>query len=242
MNYTHAFFDLDGTLTDSAPGIINSVCYALRKLGIEPPAKESLTCFIGPPLAWSFSTYFRMSEEESRRAVDAYREYYRAGGMLENNVYDGVSELLKRLTEAGIVCVVATSKPHIFANRILKHFSLDGYFKLVAGPELDGTRGEKHEVIAYAMEQLGLPADTRILMIGDREHDVHGAKLCGIDSAGVLWGFGSEQELRSAGATHVCATTDELAGLLLQNPPSLSFFQKPLDELTKIHYNSIDGI
>ena len=218
MNYTHAFFDLDGTLTDSAPGIVNSVCYALKKMGIEPPSKEKLTCFIGPPLAWSFSTYFGMNKTDSLRAVDAYREYYRAGGMLENSVYDGVVELLKRLRQAGVICVVATSKPHVFANRILQHFSLDSYFTLVAGPELDGTRGEKSEVIAYAMEQLGLSDCNRILMIGDREHDVLGAKKFGMDSIGVLWGFGTEDELLRAGATYVCRNTDEVAAIFLGDP------------------------
>ena len=216
MHYTHAFFDLDGTLTDSAPGIVNSVCYALQKLGIEPPPKEQLTCFIGPPLSWSFSTYFGMDEALAQRAVDAYREYYRAGGMLENSVYPGVADLLKDLRDAGIVCVLATSKPHIFANRILQHFSLDRYFSLVSGPELDGTRGEKSEVIAYALEQLGIDS-TRALMIGDREHDVLGAKQFGMDSAGVLWGFGSEEELRRAGATYVCRCTDEVKALFLAN-------------------------
>ncbi len=216
MNYTHAFFDLDGTLTDSAPGIVNSVCYALRKLGITPPPREELTCFIGPPLAWSFSTYFGMNDIEAQRAVDAYREYYRAGGLLENSVYDGIPALLQKLNDAGIICILATSKPHIFANRILQHFSLDGYFKLVSGPELDGTRGEKSEVIAYALEQLGIDG-SRVLMIGDREHDVLGAKQFGIDCAGVLWGFGSEDELRIAGATYLCRTADDVATALLDN-------------------------
>jgi len=215
MHYTHAFFDLDGTLTDSAPGIINSVCYALGRLGIEPLPREQLTCFIGPPLAWSFSTYFGMNDAEAQRAVDAYREYYRAGGMLENSVYDGIVNLLQALNQAGVVCVVATSKPYIFANRILRHFSLDGYFALVAGSELDGTRGEKSEVIAYAMEQLGLSDGNGVLMIGDREHDVLGAKAYGMDCAGVLWGFGTEEELCRAGATYLCRNTDELSALLL---------------------------
>ena len=153
------------------------------------------------------------------RAVDAYREYYRAGGLLENSVYDGIVGLLKSLKDAGVTCVVATSKPHVFANRILQHFSLDGYFKLVAGPELDGTRGEKSEVIAYALEQLGLSDTKEILMIGDREHDVHGAKAFGMDSAGVLWGFGTEDELLSAGATYVCRNTDEVKKLFLDDAP-----------------------
>jgi len=215
MKYTHAFFDLDGTLTDSAPGIINSVAYALRKLGIQVPPKDQLTCFIGPPLSWSFSTYFGLNEAEAQRAVDTYREYYRAGGMLENSVYDGIPALLSRLKNDGIVCVVATSKPHIFANRILEHFSLNGYFSLVSGPELDGTRGEKDKVIAYALDRLGLHDTSKVLMIGDREHDVLGAKKISMDCAGVLWGFGSEDELVRAGATYLCHTPSDVAELFL---------------------------
>ena len=213
MRYTHAFFDLDGTLTDSAPGITNSVRHALQKCGIEPPSAERLRGFIGPPLSWSFSHFFGMNEEESLRAVEYYREYYRAGGMLENRVYDGIPEALAALQAAGIVCVLATSKPHVFANAILKHFSLDQYFTFVSGPELDGTRGEKSEVIEYALRELQLTDTKQILMIGDRHHDVLGAKAFGIDCAGVLWGFGSEDELRQAGARYLCQTPTELKKL-----------------------------
>ena len=215
--YRYILFDLDGTLVDSKEGIFNCIRYALDTMGVPVPEESILNCFIGPPLSWSFSTYFGMDDAQAARAVDAYREYYRAGGMLENSVYDGVTELLQKLNEAGVVCVVATSKPHIFANRILQHFSLDGYFSFVAGPELDGTRGEKSEVIAYALEQRGLSDRRSVLMIGDREHDVLGAKQFGMDSAGVLWGFGSEEELMRAGATYVCHHTDEVSALFFDD-------------------------
>lgn len=215
QKYTHAFFDLDGTLTDSAEGITNSVRYALQKMGIDPPPADALTGFIGPPLAWGFSHYFGMSEEESHRAIAHYREYYKARGMLENRVYDGIPALLRSLTETGIVCVLATSKPHIYANTILAHFGLDRYFSFVSGPEFDGTRGEKHEVIAYAIERMGLTHREQILMVGDRHHDVLGAKRCGLDCAGVLWGFGSEDELRDAGARYLCKSVDELRIIFL---------------------------
>lgn len=215
MRYTHAFFDLDGTITNSAPGITHSVQYALRKMGIAPPPAKELTGFIGPALTWGFSHFFGMNDKDSKRAVEYYREYYRASGMLECEVYDGIPELLKELTDAGVICVLATSKPHVFANQILQNFGLDRYFALVSGPELDGTRGEKHEVIAYAAEKLALTDLSRVLMIGDRHHDVHGAAHHGMDCAGVLWGFGSEKELNDAGAKYLCAMPKDLKTLVL---------------------------
>ena len=215
MNYSHAFFDLDGTLTDSAPGITHSVQYALRKLGITPPPAEELTVFVGPPLTQSFSKYFGLNEVESRVAVDFYRQYYRAGGMLECKLYDGIRDLLEALRRADVTCVLATCKPHEFARRILAHFEIDSYFSFVSGPEMDGTRGEKHEVIAYAMQQLGLQEPSRILMIGDRDSDVLGARANGIRGVGVLWGFGSEKELREVHADAICASPAELQRLIL---------------------------
>jgi phosphoglycolate phosphatase len=216
MQYSHAFFDLDGTLTNSAPGITHSVQYALRKFGITQPPEEELTVFVGPPLVQSFSKYFGMDTEQSLLAVDYYREYYRAGGMLENEVYDGIPALLEELNARGIVCVLATCKPYEFAEKILAHFGLDKYFAFVSGPEMDGRRGEKHEVIAYAMEQLSLPDAKKILMVGDRRDDVLGALHHGIDCAGVLWGFGTEEELTEAGALQLCHVPHDL----------LSFFEK----------------
>ena len=216
MRYTHAFFDLDGTITNSAPGITHSVQYALKKMGIEPPPAEELLGFIGPALTWGFSHYFGMNETDSKKAVEYYRENYRASGMLECEVYEGIPTLLRELNDAGVICVLATSKPHIFANRILAHFGLDRYFTLVSGPELDGTRGEKHEVISYALSQLALTDLTRVLMIGDRHHDVEGAARYGIDCAGVLWGFGDQTELTDAGAKYLCTTPKEIKDLLLQ--------------------------
>lgn len=213
MRYSYAFFDLDGTLTDSAPGITHSVQYALRKFGIEPPPEEELTVFVGPPLAQSFSVFFGMDNTDAARAVSYYREYYRSGGMLENRVYDGIEPLLKRLCEMGITPVLATCKPYEFAEKILAHFELDRYFRFVSGPELDGTRGEKHEVIAYAMEKLSITDPKEILMIGDHENDVLGALHHHIDCAGVLWGFGSREELERAGALYLCHDPAELAAL-----------------------------
>ena len=210
MTYTYAFFDLDGTLTDSSTGILNSVQYALKKMGIESPPRQHLMGFIGPPLSWSFSHYFHMTPEQAKHAIDTYREYYSVTGMLECDLYDGIRELLEQLNNIGVRCVLATCKPHHFANQILAHFELSPLFSFVSGPEIDGTRGEKHEVIAYAAEQLGIKDLSSVLMIGDRDNDVLGAKKHGIDCAGVLWGFGSEAELSEAGARYLCQTPSEL--------------------------------
>ncbi len=217
MQYSHAFFDLDGTLTNSAPGITHSVQYAVHKMGIEPPPAKALTVFIGPPLALSFSKVFGMNDDEAKQAVAYYRENYRAGGMLECEVYEGIPQLLQALRDAGAVCVLATCKPHEFASKILRHFGLDGYFALVSGPEMDGTRGEKHEVIAHAMQTLGLTDPASILMIGDRDNDVLGAAHHGIDCAGALWGFGSKDELTAAGAKMLSASPRALLSSLLSD-------------------------
>ena len=215
MRYTHFFFDMDGTVIDSAPGVTNAVSHALRRLGITPPPAKELTCFIGPPLVWSFAHYYGLDEEQTQKALAYYREYYSDKGIYECLVYEGVEELLKKLNEAGATCVLATSKPHIFANRILAHFGLDRYFAYVSGPELDGTRNAKAEVIAYAIEQMKLTDRERILMIGDRNHDTLGAKENSIDSVGVLWGFGSREELLGSGAMAVYDSAKDLKKDLL---------------------------
>ena len=215
MKYTHCFFDLDGTLVNSAPGITSSVQYALQKCGIEPPPAEELLGFIGPSLMYGFSHFYNMNEEESRRAVNFYREIYTAGGMFKCEPYGGIRALLDALREKGIVCVLATGKPHIYANQILKHWKLDDYFSFVSGPELDGTRDPKHEVIAYAMEHLHLTDVSKILMIGDRDNDVLGAKHHGMDCAGVLWGFGTREELLGAGAIAVYDSPKALQNAIL---------------------------
>lgn len=215
MRYTYAFFDLDGTLIDSSPGITHSVQYAVSRMGIIPPPSEELLGFIGPPLLDSFCKHFGMTCKDGKRAVELYRENYRAGGMLECRVYAQIKELLQALRKGGVTPVLATCKPTCFAAKILEHHGLIDYFAFVSGPELDGTRGEKHEVIDYAIENLGIADKHSILMIGDRDNDVLGAAYHGIDSAGVLWGFGSREELVESGATYLCDSVDSLGRLLL---------------------------
>ena len=200
----YCFFDLDGTIVDSSRGIINSINYALKKMELPRFESHETVDFIGPPLAQAFCKTRGLCEADGLRALSYYRENYRAGGIFECDVYDGIRALLDSLREAGIVCVLATCKPHEFARQILAYHGLDGYFSFVSGPEMNGERGEKDEVIAYAVDRLQIEDVSSILMIGDRAGDVLGAKKNGIGCAGVLWGFGSAEELLDAGAVALC--------------------------------------
>lgn len=209
--YDYIFFDLDGTLTDPGVGITNSVAYALKKFGIEPPEREALYPFIGPPLNDSFSRFYGMSKEESVLAVKYYREYYTDKGMLENSVYDGIPELLEALRARGKRLVLATSKPDVFAEKILVHFGLIKHFDFIAGALLDGSRINKDDVIAHALGSCDLFDKTdRILMVGDRKHDILGAAVHGIDALGVTFGYGSKEELTAAGAKFIAHSPAEI--------------------------------
>ena len=197
--YQTILFDLDGTLTDSAPGVIHSVQYALNKYGITE-AYENLQCFIGPPLIQSFQKFYGFGHEQAEEAVVYYREYYSAGGIFENEVYPGIKELLQDLKRAGKTLAVATSKPEFFAKQVLDHFELTGYFDFIGGALMDETRTTKVEVLAYTLSEM--KADpTASVMVGDREHDALAAKDLGLDCIGVLYGYGSREELEVAGAT-----------------------------------------
>lgn len=195
-------FDLDGTLTDSFLGIARSAQYALSQLGIDEPELAAFRRFIGPPLYDSFTEYYHLSPAEARRAVSLYRERYRDTGIFENRLYDGIPELLQALRQAGFSLCLATSKPEVFARRILAHFGIAEYFSFVAGSLLDGTRDDKAEVIRYVLEQRSIAEPAAALMIGDRKHDAIGAQENGVPFCGVLYGFGSEEEL--AAYPHVC--------------------------------------
>ena len=177
--YDVILFDLDGTLTDSALGITNSVAYSLKKYGIEVADRTELYKFIGPPLQESFEKYYSFSPEEAKRAVEYYREYYREKGIFENVVYEGIESLLKMLYASGKTLLVATSKPEEFAKTILKHFNLEKYFTYIAGANMDGTRTKKDEVICYALQNGHISDRSKVLMVGDREHDILGAGFPG---------------------------------------------------------------
>lgn len=209
-NYDVVLFDLDGTLTDPAIGITNSVMHALKKYGISVENRAELYKFIGPPLHESFEKFYGFSRDEALQAVEYYREYYRDKGIYENVVYDGVEEMLKILFEKGKKIILATSKPEIFAREILRYFNLEKYFYYSAGANLDGSRTDKAEVIEYALREGGVNDKSSVVMVGDREHDIIGANKNGLDSIGVLFGFGSREELESAGATYIAETVEDI--------------------------------
>ena len=208
MTMDAIFFDLDGTLTDPKPGITRSIQYALQQLDHPViPAEDELTWCIGPPLRSSFVRM--LGEQTADRAVALYRERFSDIGLYENRVYDGITDVLTTLRAAGHRLFVATSKAHVYADRIIDHFGLRPYFEHVFGAELDGTRVHKGDLLAWALERTGSdPA--RALMIGDRSHDIVGARKNGIDGIGVLYGYGSRNELMEAGAVHLCPTPQSI--------------------------------
>lgn len=215
MKYEYILFDLDGTLTDSAVGITNSVIYALKKYDIKVDNRNELNKFVGPPLSDSFESYYGFSKEEAKTAVEYYREYYREKGMFENLVYDGIEDLLKTLKYNNKTLVVATSKPQVFAQQILEKFDIAKYFTYIAGSSLDGTRVKKDEVIQYALESCNITNLPKVIMIGDREHDINGAKKVGINSIGVLYGYGDRDELEKAGADFIVDTILDIEKMLI---------------------------
>lgn len=216
-NYDVVLFDLDGTLTDPAIGITNSVMHSLKKYGIEVADRAELYKFIGPPLHESYEKFYGFSHDEALRAVEHYREYYKVKGIYENLVYDGIEELLVKLNENGKKVILATSKPEIFAREILRYFGLDKYFYYAAGANLDGSRTDKAEVVSYALDAGNVSDKSTAVMVGDREHDIIGAKKNGIDSIGVLFGYGNRAELENAGATYIAKTVCDIGKLIMNN-------------------------
>ncbi|MCQ2505832.1 MAG: HAD-IA family hydrolase [Lachnospiraceae bacterium] len=214
MSFEYLFFDLDGTLTDPALGITNSFIYALKKHNIEVKERSELYKFIGPPLFDSFKT-FGMSDEEANQAVADYREYFSDKGLLENSVIEGIPEALKAIKEKGYKLVIATSKPEPFAIRILDYFKLSEYFEFVSGALfVNGKRNKKGEVIRHALESLNINEPWKVLMIGDRFHDIEGAKENNIKSMGVTFGYGTREELAGAGADFVADTVEEMVNAI----------------------------
>lgn len=213
-NYRYILFDLDGTLTDPKEGITKSVAYALEYFDISVEDLDSLCKFIGPPLKESFIKYYGFSEENAELAVEKYRENFGPRGLFQNKVYDGVEKMLQELKSCGKEIILATSKPTVYAKQILEHFHLDMYFTVVAGSELNGRRVKKGEVIAYAMQQAKIADQSDVVMVGDREHDIIGAKENGIDSIGVLYGYGNQEEFDRNGADYVAETVGALREML----------------------------
>ena len=216
MKYQLLLFDLDGTLTDPKEGITKSAAYALKHFGIEV-APDNLTAFIGPPLKDSFMQYYDFSEEQAMEAISKFRERFSEIGIFENKVFPGIHEMLQALIASGKTLALATSKPEIFARRILEKYELDMYFEYIVGSEINETRTKKSEVIEEVLKQAQISGEAlkQCLMIGDRKQDVEGAKACQLDSLGVEFGYAEEGELEAAGANYIAMTVKELQDFLL---------------------------
>ncbi len=228
----YVLFDLDGTLTDPKEGITKCVQYALADFSIIEPDLDALTCFIGPPLLQSFREYYGFDEAEATRAVAKYRERFSTIGLFENSVFEGVHEMLSRLKAEGKAICLATSKPTVYAKKIIEKYGVDKYFDIVVGSELDGRRTNKAEVIEEVLRQAaeqewgGIGQNVyakqietireKAIMVGDRHHDIDGAKACRMESIGVRFGYAEAGELEKAGATYIVDTVEALEKLLLQ--------------------------
>lgn len=216
MKYSYLLLDLDGTVSDSMVGITRSVQYALKHFGIEVEELTQLCPFIGPPLKDSFKEFYHFTEEQSSLAVLKYHEYFSAKGMFENTVYPGIETFLQRQKEEGKKLLLATSKPEPLAKQILDHFELSSYFDFIGGATFDDSRSAKKDVVRYVLESNHLTDHTtECVMIGDRRHDIEGAKANRISSVGVLYGYGNREELSKAGADYIVNDLQELHSILL---------------------------
>jgi phosphoglycolate phosphatase len=213
--YNILLFDLDGTLIDPHVGITRSAQYALKAFDIDEPDLNNLCKFIGPPLTDSFMHFYNFDRERAFQAVEKYRERYSDIGIFEAALYPGIDELLQHLAAAKKRLVVATLKPTVYAKRILEHFRIIHYFEYISGSELDNTRTRKSEVNQYGLKQLEVKDTGQVLMIGDREHDIIGAKATGLASVGVLYGYGSYAEFKNAGADYIVQDLSELERIIL---------------------------
>lgn len=214
MKKEHLLFDLDGTLTDPKKGITRSVGYALKSFGIEVEDLDVLCPFIGPPLRDSFMEFYGFDQEQAAKAQCAYREYFSERGIFENRVYDKMEEMLKCLISQGRKLYVASSKPEEFVRKILVHFHLDSYFTFMGGSDFEETMVKKADVIRYVLRENDITDLSRAVMIGDRKHDIWGAKEVGLESVGVLYGYGDSEELLEAGADHLAESVGSLKELL----------------------------
>lgn len=211
--YKSILFDLDGTITDSSEGIINSILYALNKMNIEVGDKEILKKFVGPPLMDSYKKYYGFSDEEAELGLKLFREYFSVKGIFENKLFGGIDNLLKDLCHSGYELLLATSKPQHFAEQVLEYFNIKKYFSYVSACPIDESTTTKTDIIHNALKHTSTHNKSEILMIGDTTFDINGAKICGIDSLGVLYGTDSANELKDA--TYLARDVDEIRNILL---------------------------
>jgi len=208
--YDAVLFDFDGTVADTGEGIFNGVYHVLASKGIEPPEPEKMRYFIGPPLHDSFKTVLGFDDEACDAAIIKYREYYSVKGIFELTMYDGMEELFRKLKAENIKVGIASSKPEVFLQRIAENLKMTELFDVICGSDFSYIHTDKKKIIQRAIESLHLPAGAKVLMVGDRSFDIKGAKGAGVDSAGVLFGYGSRKEFEEAGADYIVADTDEL--------------------------------
>ena len=220
----YILFDLDGTLTDSYEGIINAFKYALHRMGIEPKP-ETFRKYVGPPVMWSFQTYYGLDDAQAEAGLTLFRDYYSAQGIFENRVYSGIEEMLQVLNAHGKKLMVATAKPEHMALRVLEHFGLRDYFCFVAGithdksPAFDdpAIRATKEEVIRHVLRTNGILDPENAVMVGDRSGDIRAGRQFGMQTIGVSYGYGTEEELLSAGADHIAETPGKVAEIIVQS-------------------------
>lgn len=218
----YLLFDLDGTITDSGEGITKAVQYALKHFGINVEDINELKKFVGPPLRDSYMKFYNFDEEKATEGIKVFREYYEEKGMFENSLYDGIVDVLKALKKSGKELIVATSKPEVHAKKILEHFNVDKYFTIIAGADFEETRVKKGDVIKYALDNFRNTLNdnevlnlSQVIMIGDREHDIIGAKENNIKAIGVLYGYGDVVELTQARASYIVSKPEDLLEILL---------------------------
>lgn len=212
MSWKYILFDLDGTVTDSREGILNCVRYALEAAGKPVPPEQELLQFIGPPLIDSFQSFSGMSQAEAQQAVEKYRERYGEVGLFENKLYKGIDTVLAGLKEKGFLVALATSKPEKYSVRILEHFGILKYFDEVVGSTMDGSRNKKEDIIKEVFRRMDITdlLKPQVIMVGDRKHDILGAKECGIASLGVYYGFAPEHELEDYHADYIIHELEEM--------------------------------
>lgn len=214
MSYGVVLFDLDGTITMSEEGIFNSIEYASLKYGFDKPDRAKLRCFIGPPLQKEFQRFYGLNDEQGALITAYYREYYSVKGVFECVLYDGVEDMLKTLYSSGKRLALATSKPEKFARAILEHFGLDKYFEVICGSDMSPESSVKSVVINNALKRLSLQDTTGVIMVGDRHHDIDGAKQCHLASMGVLYGYGDRAEHENAGADYIAPTAKDVVKIV----------------------------
>lgn len=213
--YDAVLFDFDGTVADTAEGIFNGIYHVLDSMGINRPEAKELRYFIGPPLHDSFHTIFGFDEEKCNAAVATYREYYSAKGLFELTMYDGMEELFRKLKEQNIKLGIASAKPEVFLKRIIDYYNMTEIFDIVAGSDIAYAHIDKSAIIKRTIELLNLPEGAKVLMVGDRSFDIDGAKKAGIDSAGVLFGYGSREEFEEAGAEYIVEKATDIFDIII---------------------------